>query len=282
MFNLNPNETYYADPKLTRRLLEIMMSKIDKHLVGILHPLVFEIEQYRLLRNRVEQLCPTDRHSIIAVSSPGVGDGKTTTAINLAGAMAQTPKDRVLLVDADLRVPSIMDYIGMPELKGPGLADLIVNPSLTLEKTVRYFPAFNLSVLPAGGRHGEPYELLKSPRLGILLEEARQQFDWIVLDTSPIIPVSDCQLVSRWVDHVLLVVLAHRTPRKMIEEALDIMGPDKIGGLIFNCDDSPTHQYYGDYYGHFENGNAVGRWRRLVRKLFSPFRGKHPSETVQR
>src|SRR3990172_2544688 len=223
---------------------------VDEHLVSLVAPAAFEAEQYRALRHTVEQLQKARDLRIVAVSSPGVGDGKSVTAINLAGALAQAPDARVLLVDADLRRPSLAGLLALGGSDGPGLVNAILDSSLTLEQVARPRPPFNLSVIPAGQAPPSPYEVLKSPRLGQLLEEARRRYDYIVLDAPPLCPVQDCRVIAHWVDGFLLVVAAHHTPRRLVAEALTVVERGKMLGIIFNGDDHPPSSYDW-YYGHY-------------------------------
>ncbi|MCI0410751.1 MAG: CpsD/CapB family tyrosine-protein kinase [Acidobacteria bacterium] len=239
---------------------------VEEHLVSLLVPSSFEAEQYRALRHMVEQIHKASGLSIVAVSSPTPGDGKTTTAINLAGALAQAPEARVLLADADLRRPSVGDYLGLGASGRRGLVDAILAPGLSLEDVGGRRRPFNLSVLPAGRRLAAPYELLKSARLGELLEEARRRYDYIVLDTPPLVPFPDCRVIGKWVDGFLLVVAAHKTPRKLVEEALSVMDPAKIVGLVFNGDDRQFSGYYYAY-GQSPDGVRTGSWGRAGKKV---------------
>jgi len=238
---------------------------VEEHLVSLLAPASFAAEQYRALRHLVEQFHKSAELSVLAVTSPTVGDGKTTTAINLAGALAQAPDARVLLVDVDLRRASMLKQLGLVDPDRPGLVDAILNPELPLDDVTQLCPPFNLSVVPAGRRQAIQYELLKSPRLGELLGEARRRYDYVLLDTPPLVPVPDSRLIGKWVDGFLMVVTAHRTPRKLLEEALTVIDPAKIVGLVFNSDDRPLFGYsYGEYYPS-PNGNGLGRWGRAVK-----------------
>ena len=229
---------------------------VDDHLVSLVAPAAFEAEQYRALRYTVEQLHEASDRRIVAVSSPGLGDGKSTTAINLAGALAQAPEARVLLVDADLRRPSVARLLALEGCDGPGLVNAILDPNVTLEQVARPRAPFNLSVIPAGHPPPSPYEVLKSPRLGELLEEARRRYDYIVVDAPPLCPVQDCRVIAHCVDGFLLVVAAHHTPRRLVEEALNVVERGKILGLIFNGDDHPPSSFYGsyNYYGRDSRG----------------------------
>lgn len=213
------------------------LEPVDEHLVSLLAPSSFEAEQYRALRHVIEQLHKSKQLSVVAVSSPGAADGKTTTAINLAGALAQAPDARVLLVDVDLRAAALGTRLGLEASGARGLVDLILDPTLSLASTAHACPHLNLSLLSAGRLPKAPYEVLKSPRLGELLAEARGRFDYIVLDTPPLVSVPDCRVIGKWVDGFLIVVTAHRTSRRLLEEALKVTDASKIVGLVFNGDD---------------------------------------------
>lgn len=253
---------------------------IDEHLVSLLTPAAFEAEQYRALRHIVEQLHTTANLQVVAVSSPGTGDGKTLTAVNLAGALAQAPEARVLLVDADLRRPALRNLLGLGPSNGADLWGAILDPRLTLERIAQPRPPFNLSVICAGHTPSSPYEVLKSPRLGALFEDARRQFDYVVVDTPPLTPMQDCRVIGRWVDGFLLVVTAHRTPRALLEEALTTIDQAKVIGIVFNQEDRPTAgrhlRYYGSYYfptrrsnpgsAHGVLGRVVGKVRGSLRR----------------
>jgi capsular exopolysaccharide synthesis family protein len=205
-----------------------------------------------------------------------VNDGKTTTAINLAGALAQAPDARVLLIDADLRRPSVARLLALGGSHGPGLVNAILDPNLTLEQIARPRPPFNLSVITAGQAPPSPYEVLKSPRLGELLEEARRRYDYIVVDAPPLCPVQDCRVIAHWVDGFLLVVTAHHTPRRLVEDALNVVERGKMLGFVFNGDDQPPSGFYG-YYGYYgagpqaapesPNGHGRARLNRAVTRV---------------
>jgi capsular exopolysaccharide synthesis family protein len=222
---------------------------MDHHLVSFLKPHSFEAEQYRTLRHVLERRHRTELLSLVAVTSAGVGDGKTTTSLNLAGALAQAPDARVLLIDADLRRPAAARHLGLSD-EGPGLAGLLRDPALDLQQVVRQVDSFTLSILTAGRCPDSPYELLKSPRMGEVLDRARRVFDYVVIDTPPTVAFPDCRLLEKWVDGFILVVGAHQTPRKLVQEALATMEPAKVLGMVLNSDDRPLSGYYG-YYGHY-------------------------------
>ena len=194
---------------------------IDKALVSLAAPASFAAEQYRGLRLKIERLQHTRGLRVLAVTSPGVNDGKTVTSINLAAAFAHRAGARVLLIDADLRRPAVDKYLGLRDEDGAGLAGALGDERLELRQVVRRASgASTLSIVPAGSTPTAVHELLESPRFESLLREARDQYDLVILDTPPLVPVFDAVVLSRLVDGVLLVVAAHETPRKQLEDAL--------------------------------------------------------------
>jgi capsular exopolysaccharide synthesis family protein len=256
---------------------------VEQHLVSLVAPGSFEAEQYRVLRHIVEQFNQDGAIRVLGVTSPTGGDGKTTTALNLAGALAQAPDARVLLIDADVRRGLVHAHLGLADAS-VGLAQAILDPHLTLAQVVCHCPSFNLWVLPARPVTAGPYELLKSSRFGALIQEAREQYDYVVLDTPPIVPVPDCRVIAKHVDGFLMIVAAHKTPRKLIEEALDILEPAKVLGLVFNADDHPLSRSYSyNYYGTDvaePSGNGHPWWRRATSTMLGRLTRGRPARSV--
>ena len=252
-----------------------MLGGIDQHLVSLFCATSFEAEQYRALRHIVEQKHQSANISVVAVSSPEGEDGKTLTAINLAGALAQAPDARVLLVEGDLRRPCMIEYLGLGYMRGKGLVDAIVEPNLSLEDVVIQCPRFGLALLPAGRPLTSCYEVLQSPRFEELLNEARRRYDYIILDTPPLIPLPDCRLIGKLVDGFLVVVAAHKTPRKLLEAALNVLDPTKIVGLIFNSDDRAAARYYSRY-DQSPNDDSRGWVSRVGKTVGNHLRFRRP------
>lgn len=226
-------------------------SQIDEHLVTLRDRFSPQVEQYKALHYALEEASVSDRPHVVAITSAAAKDGKTTTAINLAGVLAHRQDARVLLIDADLRRPSVAALLGLGDHgSSVGLVDVIRDPGLTLDRAAIRLPAFNLSILTAGSVADDPFELLRVPRMGGVLQEARRQFDYVVIDTAPLLCVPDARALETCVDGFVMVVAAHRTPRKLVGEALDLLNPSKLIGVIFNRDDRPLSRHYGDYYGH--------------------------------
>jgi capsular exopolysaccharide synthesis family protein len=219
-------------------------------LVSLVAPGSMEADQYRGLRHTVEQLRRDGGHQVFAITSAGVGDGKSITTLNLAAALAQSRDTRVLVIDADLHRPSIATYLGIDVAGAPGLAGAIEQESRSLASVAANVGELDFAVVPAGASSTGAYELLNSPRLHALVAEARNSFDYILVDTPPLLPLPDCRVIARWVDGFLIVVTAHRTPRRALADALDLLPPAQVFGLVFNGDDRPLSPGAG-YYSYY-------------------------------
>jgi capsular exopolysaccharide synthesis family protein len=234
---------------------------MDEHLVCLRSPNSVEADQYRVLRHLLDGASDAEPRQVVAVTSAAPGEGKTTTSVNLAATLAQSSGTRVLLVDTDLRRPCVAARLGLGP-SGPGLAGAVLDERLDLASVVRP-TAFRLSVLPAGVAPGNAYQILDSPRVGRLLQEARSTYDRIVIDTPPLLLVPDSRLLSQWVDAFVVVVAARRTPRKLLAATLDAVEPAKLAGLVFNGEERPLSGYYKSYYaGYYGRGQATEgpRW----------------------
>jgi capsular exopolysaccharide synthesis family protein len=232
-------------------------TQLDPHLVALTSPGSFAAEQYQGLRLTIERLRRGRTLQVIAVTSPAAGEGKTLTAINLAGALARGGDDaRVLLIDADLRRPAVARQLAIDECS-QGLTEAVESAAATLDSVTQRLKHFNLSIIPAGTRKGAVHHVLRSPRLDVVLAEARRRYDFVVLDTPPLLPVFDSALLANAVDGVLMVVAANQTPRKLLGEALNMLDPAKVLGIVFNRDARPMFGYYDAYYKDYFPEQAV-------------------------
>lgn len=226
------------------------METLATQLVSLTNPASFAAEQYQNLRLKIERLRQTRDLRVIAVSSPGASDGKTITSINLAGALSRGASSRVLLVDADLRRPEVANQLHINN-DGPGFADLVARADLSLLQVIQPLQGHNVDVIAAGSVDGPIHEMFRSARLPQLLDELRNRYDYVILDTPPLVPVVDSALLSRVVDGVLIVVAANRTPRKLLEEALNELDAAKVLGIVFNNDARPMFGYDANYRRYF-------------------------------
>jgi len=201
------------------------------------------VEQYRIIRTKVTNHPKQPR--MILISSAGPGDGKSVTAANLAGALALKMDSTVLLVDGDFRRSTLCSELGLPET--PGLSE-VLGMGLPLEKAVirsEQFP--NLYVLPAGKAVENPTELLDSPQWTALRARLREQFRYIIVDSPPIGAVADYDLLQAACDGVIMVLRPDHTNRQSCLKALEILGKEKLLGVVMNC----VHSWFlGHSYGY--------------------------------
>jgi capsular exopolysaccharide synthesis family protein len=227
----------------------IRQGRPDPHLVGLVDRESYEAEQYRLLRHVIEEKRRATGLTAIAVTSPSEGDGKTTTAINLAATLAQGQDVRVLLVEADLRRPAMSRRLGVGSRDTTGLADVVGDLKLRLPSVVRAHPTIPMDVVFAGRGPVVPLDVLESPRFEQGMREAKGMYDYVIVDTPPAPSCPDYRLVERFVDGALIVVAAHKSPRPLLKETLAIVDPAKALGIVFNGDDSRLARYHQRYFG---------------------------------
>ncbi len=202
-------------------------------------------ESFRALRTRIQFSRP-DKENLktIVVTSPSPQEGKTFVTINLAGSFAQTEK-KVLLVDCDLRKPRIHRVFEVK--KDPGLIDYLVGEK-SLDEIVHKSTLKNLHYITAGTIPPNPAEMLDSKQMDDFLAIVREKYDYVIIDSPPIIAVTDAEILTKKVDGTILVVSSEITEFPMMERANQIILHDKttlIGTVLNNFD---THSAYGSYY----------------------------------
>jgi capsular exopolysaccharide synthesis family protein len=206
-------------------------------------------EAYRTARTSVLSLAGRRGAKVIAVLSPAQGEGKSTSAANLAAALGHADR-RVVVVSADLRKPTIHKHFGVSPSKG--LSEVLTG-ELSLEEAVRRSFSPNVWVLASGRIPAHPAELLQSPAMGQVIAELRETFDFVVIDCPPLLGLADSLAVVPLTDAILLVVQAERTQGGAIVEACDQL--DRVGGrvegVILNDIRAqrgwPGHRGYGYY-----------------------------------
>jgi protein-tyrosine kinase len=220
--------------------------RLDERLIAALAPTSFAAEQYRSLRARIRRADAGRAVRALVITSPGKGDGKSLTAANLALTMAQEFQQRVLLLDADLRRPSVHQLFGLME--GPGLADVLMGAA-ELEQALVAVPEHHLTLLPAGQPPAHPTELLGSAAMRRVLDTLRTRFDRILIDMPPVAPLADLHVVAPMADGLLMIVRAGITPKPAIERALQGLDLSKVLGLVLNESGAatPDDEGYGGY-----------------------------------
>jgi capsular exopolysaccharide synthesis family protein len=207
----------------------------------------------RVLRAKLERISSSRGLHCVGVVSALPGDGKSTVSLGLAAAFAREKGRRILLIDADLRRSSVSQALGLANSQGlndwlDGAAD--VAPIHRVESG-------GFFVLAAGSSALARPEDLCSPRMEALLKAARKSFDFVVIDTTPVLPVSDAIMLQPLVDGFLLVIRARHTPREAIIECLTRLRSDAILGMVLNdCQESRgsyrsvAYRKYGLTYEH--------------------------------
>jgi len=204
-------------PEVQYVIKRVENTKVDEHIVSFHDPSSPIGEQYKIIRTNIQSLRATRDCRVFLLTSSINNEGKTVTSINLAMAMANDLNNKsILLLDADMRKGKVSRYLGIG--RTPGLSDLLkkdVEPDITFVN-----PAIdNLTIIPAGRMPRNPAELLGSRKMVTLLEQLKQRFDYIFIDSPPVLPLSDPCIIAPLADGVIVVVQAGRTQRELITDA---------------------------------------------------------------
>src|SRR5262245_9484289 len=218
----------------------------DPHLLVLSQPGSPIAERYRRLRLKLEAPSAEGApRQVIVVTSAIPEEGKTTTSLNLALAMAEDRDRRTLLIDGDLRRPSVTRYVTpQPTL---GLSDVLTGAA-PLDHVLVELKASRLTMLPSGAPNPNPLELLQSDYLGGVFAELRRRFDRIVVDTPPTVPFTDAAVMNSVADGAILVVRARKTTRPLIERARQSLAHGVLLGVVLNdVEFTVIDRYYYQY-----------------------------------
>lgn len=220
--------------------------KADRHKLvldrGIDHAL---IEQYRQLAAAMHHAQKASGLCSVMVTSALPAEGKTLTSTNLALTLSESYQRRVLLIDADLRRPRMREVFGLPPTEG--LTDSLASPRDGRLPVHQVTPT--LWVLTSGRVVPDPMSLLVSPAMRQLLDDAKESFDWVVVDTPPIAILPDANLLAAMIDTTLLVVSAESTPYPMVQRAAEAVGQTRILGVVLNRAELAGLPSSDGYYG---------------------------------
>jgi len=199
-------------------------------------------EQYRVLYTKLQHIASEGRLKVVAVTSSVKNEGKSVTSLNLAFVIAREFKKKVLLIECDLRKPSMLSsQIGREGAMG--LSD-VVSGKASANETVCRVEDTSLHLLTSGTSMKNPSEIIDSPRLKELLEKFRTEFDYVIIDTPPILPLMDMNILARLADGVILVVRAGRTPKKIVLNAVQSVSGARFIGAVLNGADGALSKYY--------------------------------------
>jgi len=209
-------------------------------------------DRFRFLRMRLRELWEAGNLNSLLITSPLPGDGKSTVALNLAAALAERGKRQVLLVEGDLHHPTLTQQLGIKP--GPGLAECL-EAGLSPLSTIRRIEPLGLYLLSSGEPHNNPTELLQSEALSGIMGELSPYFDWILIDSPPVTPLTDALSLARQTDASLLVARAGQTPREAIEHTLSLLGNEHVLGILLNGVEG-LDRLYSKYYGYYGRNSS--------------------------
>ena len=201
------------------------------------------IEQYRRLAGRLHLAQAEHGIKVVMVASALPGEGKTLTATNLALTLSESYHRNVLLIDGDLRRPSIHEMFRLSNISG--LNDGLRSNGDRKIPLVRW--SDHLTLITAGRPDADPMNVLVSGKMRKVLTEAVERFDWVIIDTPPVGLLTDASLFSAMVDTAVLVVQAGRTPHAEIARAVQALGRDRIFGVVLNRAQPRRQDSYAGY-----------------------------------
>jgi len=229
-------------------LLDRMDPRVAQKVVVDRRVLPASREQYRRLAASLHHAQAAKGTKVVMIASAVPGEGKTLTASNLALTFSESYQRSVLLIDGDLRKPALHAIFGVDN--SYGLADGLTSAEEQKLPVQRVSP--RLAILTAGIASRDPMAGLTSDRMRRLLDEAREGFDWVFIDTPPVAFLSDANLLARMVDAAVMVIKAGSTPFELVQRAIDAIGRDRTVGIVLNradpSEDSSGYASYASYY----------------------------------
>jgi capsular exopolysaccharide synthesis family protein len=204
-------------------------------------------EQYRRLAATLHHAQADNGLRVVMVASAVQGEGKTLTSTNLALTLSESYQRQVLLVDADLRRPALHSIFAVDN--SSGLSEGLLSRQQQRLPVRQLSP--RLALLPAGRPNADPMAGLTSARMKRVIEEARASFDWVIVDTPPVVLLTDANLLSAMVDGVILVVRAGTTANDLVNRAIAAIGRERLLGVVLNGASETPQERYG-YYNYYD------------------------------
>lgn len=239
---------------------KIKLQIAARKLVTNVNPNSIVSEQYKTIRTNINFSMPDKKIKTLLITSSLTGEGKSTTAANLAIVFAQEGK-KVILIDADMRKPTM--HYTFHTTNSVGLSNVLSGQCL-YEDVIKVAETEGVHLITCGHIPSNPAELLNSSSMNVLLEELKTQYDLIIFDAPPILSIADAQILSNKCDATILVINSGLTKRDHVikaKESLQKSNANIIGTILNNFKLEKGH-YYTEYYGELERKN----------KLLAPFR----------
>ncbi|HEX8337187.1 MAG TPA: CpsD/CapB family tyrosine-protein kinase [Pyrinomonadaceae bacterium] len=237
--------------------IDVSAARVEPHLVAITQPRSSHAERFRSLRTRVLHAGERRKMQAFVITSAGIMEGKTLTAVNLSWLLAQTDGVSALLIDGDLRNPCAAEYLG---LDAPtGLSEVLAGETRLQEAIVRLEPA-GLHLLPGGAARDDVAEVLSGPRFLSVLSEARRMFDYVIIDAPPLGIFTDAAVLINRADGALIVARAGRTRYAALERLLEPLPRERLLGVILNGSDEELNEqnYYYRRYSSARRAEGEG------------------------
>src|SRR5205814_163426 len=235
--------------------LDISAARVEPHLVAITQPRSGHAERFRSLRTRVLHAGERKKMQAFVITSAGIMEGKTLTAINLSWLLAQTDGVTALLIDGDLRNPCAADYLGLDAPNG--LSEVLAGEAALEEAIVRLEPA-GLHLLPGGSRRDDVAEVLSGPKFSAVLREARRMFDYVIIDAPPLGIFTDATVLINRADAALIVARANKTRYTALERLLEPLPRERLLGVVLNGSDEQLNEQNYYYYRRYSRRGGDG------------------------
>jgi capsular exopolysaccharide synthesis family protein len=219
----------------------------ESHLTAALQPWSLAAEKFRLLALRLRQLQQRRRLKKLLITSTVPEEGKSFVSANLSITMARKREQRVLLIEGDLRRPALAANLGIGN--HPGLSECLL-AGRRFSSAVHYLEDLGFWFLPAGQPPEHPVEVMQSGRLDESLEALCSSFDWIVIDSPPLIPLADTSVWSRLVDGTLLITRQGKTRKRELKRGIEMLDRSSILGVVINDASSADQNHYYARYGY--------------------------------
>ncbi len=221
--------------------------RVEPRLVAITQPHSTYCEEYRNLRTQILHKSQRQKLQSVVVASVNPSEGKTITALNLSWLLAQTDGVKCLIIDSDLRMPSLTDYLGIETDKG--LSDVLSDKASLNDSIIKLEPS-GLYLLPGGEARSDVAELISGPKFKEILRQAREMFDYVIIDAPPLGIFTDATVLINHADGAMLVVRAGRTKYSDVDRILESLPRDRMMGVVLNQSEDvleETHYNYGYY-----------------------------------
>ncbi len=231
---------------------EIDESAISEYLITMKNPLSHISEEYRKLCTRIFSVTEKKDQNMLLVTSSAMGEGKSLTSVNLATVIASKIDHTVLLVDCDLRNPTMHKYFGLnPEV---GLVDYLKG-NIELEDALINTGIGRMTLLPAGIPPDNPVELLSSNKMQQLIRDIKDRYKnrYIIIDSTPVLSTAESIAIASQVDGVIFVVRERMVPKKEVTHALSLLKGANLLGVVLNADEDKSDSYYKRSYYSYSN-----------------------------